>query len=74
MHHSEVDQFKVGLGGRIKKLREDKKLGVREFALFVDIKHHQLIIIEKGRVGMRVSTLRKITGAFSITLSEIVDY
>ena len=74
MHNSETENFKVGLGGRIKKLREDKKLGVREFALLADIEHHQLINIEKGRVDMRISTLRKIAGALSVSLSELVDF
>lgn len=74
MHNSEMDNFKEGLGNRIKELREGKKLGVREFALLADIEHHQLINIEKGRVDMRVSTLKKIAGGLSITLSELVDF
>ena len=74
MHNSDMVNFKEGLGSRIKGLREGKKLGVREFALLADIEHHQLINIEKGRVDMRISTLRKIAGAFSITLSELVDF
>lgn len=74
MHNSDMESFKTELGERIRKLREAKKFGVREFALLADIEHHQLINIEKGRVDMRISTLRKIAGSLSMTLSELVDF
>lgn len=66
--------FKEALGEKIEKLRTQKHLGVREFALIADIEHHQLINIEKGRVDIRLSTLIKIAKGLGVEAKELLDF
>jgi len=73
MSVSEED-FKQALGRRVQELRSLKNFGVREFALIADIEHHQLINIEKGRVDIRLSTLRKISKALEMQPSELLKF
>jgi transcriptional regulator with XRE-family HTH domain len=68
------DDFKQALGRRVQELRGLKNFGVREFALIADIEHHQLINIEKGRVDIRLSTLRKIAKALEIEPKELLEF
>ena len=66
--------FKEALGKNIERLRIQKKLGVREFALIADIEHHQLINIEKGRVDIRLTTLIKIAKGLGVEAKELLDF
>lgn len=68
------EEFKKRLGKKIESLRVAKNLGVREFALIADIEHHQLINIEKGRVDIRLKTLRKIAEGFSLSSKDLLDF
>jgi transcriptional regulator with XRE-family HTH domain len=73
MHNSDSRAFNESLGNRIEELRMQKKMSVRAFALIAEIEHHQLINIEKGRVDIRLSTLRKVARALEITPSELLN-
>ncbi len=68
------EEFKKRLGKKIESLRVARNWGVREFALIADIEHHQLINIEKGRVDIRLKTLRKIAEGFSLTAKDVLDF
>lgn len=65
--------LKEKLGEKIRSLRIAKALSLRAFALLADIEHHQLINIEKGRVDLRLSTLKKIADALEIGLAELLS-
>lgn len=67
------EEYRKRLGKKIEEIRISKDLGVREFALIADIEHHQLINIEKGRVDIRLKTLRKIANGFEIKAMELLD-
>lgn len=67
-------EFKEILGKKIERLRTQRKLGVREFAIIADIEHHQLINIEKGRVDIRLSTLIKIAKALEVEAKALLDF
>jgi transcriptional regulator with XRE-family HTH domain len=66
--------LKEKLGEKIRSLRIAKALSLRAFALLADIEHHQLINIEKGRVDLRLSTLKKIADALEIGLAELLSF
>lgn len=62
------------LGAKIEELRSSKNFGVREFALIAEIEHHQLINIEKGRVDLRLKTLRKIAIGLDVEIQELFNF
>jgi transcriptional regulator with XRE-family HTH domain len=68
------NDLRLRLGEKIEELRSSKNLGVREFALIAEIEHHQLINIEKGRVDLRLKTLRKIAIGLDIEIQELFNF
>ncbi len=64
--------FKL-IGLRIRELRENKNLGLQEFADKIDIEYNNLIRIEKGRTNPTLGTLYRICQALDIKLVDIVD-
>ncbi|WP_439698173.1 helix-turn-helix domain-containing protein [Mucilaginibacter sp. AW1-7] len=74
MNDDEKDLFNSSLGEKIKSIRKGHNFGVRELALIAEIEHHQLINIEKGRVDIRLSTLRKIAKALKCTPKDLLDF
>ncbi|MEZ2337299.1 helix-turn-helix domain-containing protein [Mucilaginibacter sp. RCC_168] len=68
------NDLRLRLGEKIEELRSSKNLGVREFALIAEIEHHQLINIEKGRVDLRLKTLRKIAIGLDIEVQELFNF
>jgi transcriptional regulator with XRE-family HTH domain len=68
------EEFRQLLGNRIEELRTSKKYGVREFSLIADIEHHQLINVEKGRIDVRLRTLRKIAIGLNVEVMELFNF
>lgn len=64
-------EFKVKLGERIRTLRKEKGVSIRQFALNAGMEHPQLINIEKGRIDLKLSTLNKISEGLGIELSKL---
>lgn len=65
------DGLQTDIGKKIEALRLQSKYSLRELALLADIEHHQLLNIEKGRVDMRLSTLRKIAAALKVEVKYL---
>lgn len=61
------------LGQRIKKLRNDRSLTLRELEALTNINNSDLSKIESGYINPRILTLYKISRAFDMTLSQLVD-
>lgn len=74
MIKDDLDSLKNNLGSRITKLRKDKGLGVRPFALLAEIEHPQLINIEKGRVDIKLATIHKIAKALQIEIKDLFNF
>ncbi len=73
METANFELLKEKLGVRIRALRDEKELSLRQFALLAEIEHPQLINIEKGRVDLKLSTLNKIAKGFEINLAELFN-
>lgn len=73
MNIDDLDSLKNKLGKRIKELREERGLGVRQFALVAEIEHPQLINIEKGRVDLKLATIHKIAKALKLHPKELFE-
>lgn len=61
------------LGQKIKKLRKERKWTLREFEAYTNIDHSDLSKMESGYISPQILTLYKISQAFGITLSQLVD-
>ncbi|NQX52269.1 helix-turn-helix transcriptional regulator [Pedobacter panaciterrae] len=73
MDIDDLDSLKDKLGKRIKELRAERGLGVRQFALMAEMEHPQLINIEKGRVDVKLATIYKIAKALKLHPKELFD-
>lgn len=71
MNKISSDELQIDIGEKIEALRLQRKYSLRELALLADIEHHQLLNIEKGRVDMRLSTLRKIASALNVGVKDL---
>lgn len=62
----------VGIGSKIRKLRESKNLSIQDLADILDIEYNNVIRIEKGRTNFTIGTLVKIANALEVDLKDIV--
>jgi len=74
MESPNLDDLKIKLGERVRSLREEKGISIRQFALQAGLEHPQLINIEKGRIDLKLSTLYKISNALDIELSKLFKF
>lgn len=61
------------LGQKIKQLRSEKNWTLRELEAYTNIDHSDLSKMESGYISPQILTLYKISQAFGITLSQLVD-
>ncbi len=69
----EDDQFQMWLGARIREVRLAAGLNQDDFSYAVRVQRSYVGIIENGKRDVRVSTLRRIAGAFGLQLHELLD-
>lgn len=60
-------------GQRLKDLREKKKWSLRELEAYTNIDNSELSRYESGFVNPQLSSLYKLSQAFGITLSKLLD-
>lgn len=70
MDTHDLELLKSKMGERIRSLREQKGMSIRQFALLADMEHPQLINIEKGRIDLKLSTLNKIAKGLGCSIRE----
>lgn len=58
---------------KLRELRNDKKLTLRELEALTNIDNAYLSKIESGAVNPKLSTLYKLSQALGVKLSELVD-
>lgn len=64
-------KFLAALGGRIRKLRTRKEISLSELAYMCDFEKASLSRIELGKTNTTILTLRKISKALNVDLSEL---
>lgn len=60
-------------GQRLKELRENKKWSLRDLEASTGIDHSDLSRYESGYIGPQLVTLYKLSQAYGITLSKLLD-
>lgn len=58
------------IGLRIRSLREERRISLRQFALMTDLNKSHLPDVERGRCDLRMSTLNKIVDGLGISATE----
>lgn len=58
------------IGLRIRSLREERRISLRQFALMTDLNKSHLSDVERGRCDLRMSTLNKIVDGLGIFATE----
>jgi transcriptional regulator with XRE-family HTH domain len=71
--NTEEEKYFKKLGAKIRKLREEKNLDQKAFALDCEISRTQLHMIENGKTNPRLLTLIKIANALEVSVSKLVD-
>lgn len=66
----EKKEINIQIGARVKASREVAKLTQERFAELIDVSTQYVSDMERGKVGLSISTLRKIC----LTLSVSADY
>jgi transcriptional regulator with XRE-family HTH domain len=72
IRESDKDNLKL-LGANIKKLREAKKLSLRDMSYACTIDHSKIAKIEKGQINITFTTILQIAAALEIQPSEILN-
>ncbi len=67
-------EFLEKLGQRIRKIRNEKSWTLVDLAALTDIDTSDLSKLELGYINSTIFTLYKISQAFNITVSELVDF
>ncbi|TWV06037.1 helix-turn-helix transcriptional regulator [Bacteroidaceae bacterium HV4-6-C5C] len=62
----------IGIGLRIREIRESQKLSIQDLADKLDMEYNNVIRIEKGRTNFTIGTLVKIANALEVNLKDIV--
>ena len=70
----ETQLFLKQLGERIRKLRKEKKMSLRDLGYSCDIEKSNMGRIESGRTNPTILTLKKICKSLGITLKKLMDF
>jgi transcriptional regulator with XRE-family HTH domain len=65
------EQFLLKLGGRIKHIRSEKKMSQVNLAAKCDFEKASMSRIESGKTNSTILTLRKISDALDIDVSDL---
>lgn len=74
MNNKRSKEYCKAFGIHLRKLREQKGIGMREFALIADIEYSQLSKIERGVTNPTISTVLTLADALDIQLNELFNF
>lgn len=72
--HFRNQDFCRALGMHIRKLREERGISMRQFALMADIEYSRLAKLEHGRTNPTISTLINLAETLGITHQQLFDF
>jgi len=68
------DDYCKAFGAHLRKLREKKGIGMRQFALIADMEYSQLSKIERGVTNPTILTVLAIAAALEVPHTELYDF
>lgn len=74
MNYKQNQEYCKSFGKHLRKLREEKGYGMREFALIADIEYSQLSKIERGVTNPTIATAYALSEALGISHTELFGF
>ncbi|MFA7272523.1 MAG: helix-turn-helix transcriptional regulator [Crocinitomicaceae bacterium] len=69
---TEIPDFVIELGKRIREIRKEKEMSIEEVAYKAEIDAQNLRKYELGRQEMKVSMLKRISDSMGVNLNELL--
>jgi transcriptional regulator with XRE-family HTH domain len=67
-------EYCKAFGQNLRRLRLDRQIGMRQFALIADIEYSHLSKIERGVTNPTISTVLVLSEALKLHPSELLDF
>ena len=74
MNYKYNKEYCEAFGVHLRKLRETKGFGMRQFALIADMEYSQLSKIERGTTNPTISTILALAIALEVTPTTLFDF
>ncbi|MDB5198053.1 MAG: hypothetical protein JWO92_16 [Chitinophagaceae bacterium] len=74
MNYKQNKEYCKAFGTHLRNLREEKGIGMREFALVADMEYSQLSKIERGVTNTTISTVLALSEALEIPHQDLFDF
>lgn len=74
MNYKHNEEYCKAFGVHLRKLRENKGIGMRQFAIIADMEYSQLSKIERGVINPTISTALALTTALGISHNDIFNF
>ena len=74
MNNNLHKDFCGAFGAQLRKLRQDKGYGLREFALIADMEYSQLSKIERGVTNPTLNTMLNLCVALKVNHHDLFDF
>jgi len=68
------EEYCKAFGVHLRKLREKKGIGMRQFALIAEMEYSQLSKIERGVTNPTISTVLALAAALELPHSDLFDF
>lgn len=66
-------EIRVAFGMRVRMLRKERNVSLRQFALMIGIDKGFLVDVELGRKSPTLDTIAKIAAGLDMSLSELLE-
>ncbi|WP_152596427.1 helix-turn-helix transcriptional regulator [Algibacter lectus] len=66
--------FLISFGQRLKELRKDRKLSLRQLSIRCNIDYSDISKIEKGKRNIQISTILELAKGLEIHPKELFDF
>lgn len=67
-------EFRIAFGKKVENFRKKLGLSYRQLAQKCDIDHSNISKIEKGEVGLRISTIQELAKGLEVHPQELFDF
>lgn len=74
MQNVKDKKFLKQLGNRVREIRRDKGLSQVDVGIRMDNYGEQIGRIERGEINVTICTLKKLSEALEVSLSELVNF
>ena len=74
MNYKYNKEYCEAFGVHLRKLRESRGIGMRQFALIADIEYSQLSKIERGTTNPTISTVLALAIALEVPPTTLFDF